>query len=118
MRTLIEFLLRRETVLVGFLIIKTVTAVLKGLALNTGETWGMGILAVATYAIIAWFAHKGRVISIWAISIIMLYEGTGLLLVSLGAFPAALSVALIGLAATAYIFIGTLITFSSRHVRR
>lgn len=114
MRALLQFLLRRETVLIAFLLIKAVTATANGLALNSGEAWGIGLLALATYSVIAWFACKGRLVSIWAISLIMLFEGSGLLLRSLADFPEAPVPALIGMAVTAYLFLGTLIVFSSR----
>ena len=115
MRGLLEILLRRKTVLIVFLVLKCLTATVNGLTLDSGEAWGLGILAVATYAVIAWFANQGRLVSIWAISIIMLFEGSGLLLFCLHTFSSAPLLTLVGLVVTGYLFLGALIVFSSRH---
>jgi len=115
---LIHFLLQRDAMLMGFLVVKAATSLIKALAVGSNEAWGLGILAVVVYGIIAWFAHQGRGVSIWAITLLMLYEGAGLLLLALGAFTSSPFMALLGMAVAAYVILGALIVFPSRHARR
>jgi len=115
MRKLIGLLFRREVVLVAFMILKAIAAVFTGLTVNSNEAWGIGILAVLTYGIIAWFAYKRRVISIWALSVIMLYEGAGTLLTSWTYFASSPALASLGFVVGGYLILGGLVVFSSRH---
>ncbi len=115
MRNLARFLLQRDAMLMGFLVVKAATSVIKGVAVNSNEVWGLGVLAVAAYAVIAWFAHQGRVVSIWAITLLMLYEGAGLLLMGVKLFPSSPLTAVLGLIVAAYVILGALIVFPSRH---
>ena len=114
MRALILFLLQRRTVLLLFPVIKAVAAVVNGLTVNTIETWGIGILAVLTYSIISWFAYQGRLISVWAITVLMLFEASGLVLSSLAAFNETPVPALLGLVLSVYLILGGLVVFASR----
>ena len=114
MRALLNLLLQRRTVLLFFPAFKAVAAVVNGLAANTAEAWGIGILAVLVYSAISWFAWRGRIISIWAITVLMLFEASGLLLGSLAAFGEAPVRAVIGVLLTLYLILGGLIVFSSR----
>lgn len=115
MRTLFDLLFRREVVLVVFMILKTIAAIFSGVTVNSNEVWGIGILAVLTYGVIAWFAYRRRVISIWALSIIMLYEGAGTLLTSWTYFASSPALASLGFVVGAYLILGGLVVFSSRH---
>lgn len=114
MRALLEFLFNRRNALIGFLLVKAAAALVNGLLSDSAEVWGIGVLAVAVYAVIAWFAHSGRVISIWAISILMLYEGAGALLLAWANLTLAPGVALVALAVALYLILGALTVFSSR----
>jgi len=111
------FLFRRETVLVAFLVLKALTVTVNGVMLGSTEAWGIGILALLTYGTIVWFASKRQVISIWAISIIMLYEGSGILLAGLEKLASAPGLGVLGLGVAAYLVVGALVIFSGRHER-
>lgn len=117
MRGLAGFLFRRETVLAAFLVLKALTVVVNGVMLGSNEAWGIGVLALMTYGAIVWFAYKRQVISIWAISIIMLYEGSGILLAGLERLDSAPALGVLGLGIAAYMVVGALVVFSSRHER-
>jgi hypothetical protein len=114
MRALLEFLFTRKHVLIGFMLLKALAVVVNGLVLGTAEAWGIGILALMVYGIIARFAQAGRVLSIWAVTILMLYEAAGALLAALSGLGSAPATALIGLAAAAYLVVGALAVFASR----
>lgn len=114
MRGLLEFLFRRGSVLVGFLLLKAAAVLVNGLASDSGAVWGLGILALLVYAVIAWFAHTGRLVSIWAITVLMLYEGAGALLLAWSSLGSAPGIAAIGLCAALYLILGALVVFSSR----
>ncbi|WP_316899248.1 hypothetical protein [Pseudodesulfovibrio indicus] len=114
MRALLEFLFKRRNVLLGFLLIKAIAAVASGLLAGTAEVWAIGVLAVGVYAVIARFAYSGRIISIWAITVLMLYEGAGALLLAWSSLTSAPGVAVIALAVALYLILGALAVFSSR----
>ena len=118
MRRVFDLIFRREVVLIIFLCLKALAAVFTGVTVNSNEAWGIGILALMTYAVIAWFAYKRRVVSIWAISVIMLYEGVGTMLTSWTNFSAGPAIASLGLLVGTYLILGGLAVFSSRHARR
>ncbi|WP_272701526.1 hypothetical protein [Desulfovibrio sp. Fe33] len=117
MGALLRFLLTRKHVLIGFLLLKTLAVLVNGLAQGSTEAWGIGILALLVYGIIARFAHAGRLVSIWAITLLMLYEAAGALLLAWSSLTNAPGVALIGFAAAAYLIAGALVVFSSRRKR-
>ncbi|NDV18245.1 hypothetical protein GO013_02275 [Pseudodesulfovibrio sp. JC047] len=114
MRALVALLFRRQVVLVVFMVLKIIASIFSGVTVNSNEAWGIGLLAVLTYGVIAWLAYKRLVISIWAISIIMLYEGAGTLLTSWAYITSSPALALLGLAVGAYLIFGGLVVFSSR----
>ncbi|WP_319582934.1 hypothetical protein [uncultured Pseudodesulfovibrio sp.] len=114
MRALLEFLFTRKHALVGFLLLKAVAVVVNGLVQGAAEVWGIGILALIVYAVIARFALSGRVISIWAITLLMLYEAAGALLLAWSSLTGAPAVALIGLVVAVYLIVGALVVFASR----
>lgn len=114
MGALLRFLFTRKRALAGFLLLKTAAVLVNGLARGTAEAWGMGILALAVYAVIARFAQAGRVVSIWAITVLMLYEGAGALLLAWSSLPGAPAVALTGLLVAAYLVTGALTVLASR----
>ena len=89
MRGLPGILFRRDVALAVFLILKLVAVLVAGFSLGTVEVWTIGVLTLAVYGIIAWFALQRRTISIWAITIIMLYEGSGALLTGFDQFGSA-----------------------------
>lgn len=115
MRSLFGFLFKREVILVAFMLFKLVAATLNGLNLGTVDAWGMGILMLMTYSVITWFAHKRQIISIWAISIIMLYDAAGAVMGGLAQLGPAPAVGIIGFAVGLYMIFGALVIFSSRH---
>ncbi|BCS88838.1 hypothetical protein [Pseudodesulfovibrio sediminis] len=115
MRPLLGFLFKREVVLVAFLLIKGVAAMLNGLQNNTTEAWGMGILMLLTYSVIVWFAYKRQRISIWAISILMIYDAAGAVIGGWQHFNTAPAVGVIGLIVGLYITFGAMVIFSGRH---
>ncbi|MGE4422535.1 MAG: hypothetical protein AB7D39_09575 [Pseudodesulfovibrio sp.] len=114
MRALLAFLFTRKHALIGFLVLKAVAVLVNGLVRGTAEVWGIGILALIVYAIIARFAQAGRVLSIWAITLLMLYEAAGALLLAWSGLTDAPGMALIGLAVAAYLIVGALAVFASR----
>lgn len=118
MRGLTRFLLRREVALIAFLLLKLAAVTTAGLATDETRTWGLGILALVTYTVIAWFAWRGRVLSIWAITILMLYEASGALITGLEQFNSAPAIGVIGIVTAAYLVMGALMIFASRHARR
>ena len=118
MRGLTGFLLRREVVLAAFLLLKLAAVIATGLSMGSIETWGIGILALATYAVICWFAHQRRVISIWAATIIILYEASSALTTGIEYFKTAPAIGVISFAVAAYLILGALVIFSSRHKGR
>ena len=118
MRALSGFLFRRDVALAAFLLLKLAAVVVSGLAMGDTRTWAVGCMALAVYGIIAWFAWQRRTLSIWAITIIMLYEGSGALLTGLARFDAAPAVGVLGIAVAAYLILGALSVFSSRRTGR
>ena len=114
MRALLQFLFTRKHALIGFLLLKAVAVIVNGVLQGTAEVWGIGILALLVYAIIARFAQAGRTISIWAATVLMLYEAAGALLLAWGSLPSAPGTALIGLIVAAYLIIGALAVLGSR----
>jgi hypothetical protein len=114
MRALLEFLFTRKHALIGFLLLKTVAVVVNGLVQGSAEVWGIGILALAVYATIARFAQAGRVLSIWAVTLLMLYEAAGALLLAWSSLTSAPAMALIGLVVALYLIVGALVVFASR----
>ncbi|EGB15173.1 putative monovalent cation/H+ antiporter subunit A [Pseudodesulfovibrio mercurii] len=114
MTALLRFLFTRGHALAGFLLLKAVAVVVNGLAQGTAEVWGLGILTLVVYGIIARFAQAGRVISIWAITVLMLYEAAGGLLLAWSSLTQAPGVAAIGFAVAAYLVVGALAVLSSR----
>jgi hypothetical protein len=114
MGALLRFLFTRKHALAGFLLLKTAAVLVNGLVRGTAEAWGMGILALAVYAIIARFAQAGRIVSIWAITVLMLYEGAGALLLAWSSLPGAPVAAVIGLLVAAYLVTGALTVLASR----
>jgi len=117
MRTLFEFLFTRKHALIGFLLLKTIAVVINGMVQASAEVWAVGILALVVYGIIARFAQAGRAISIWAATLLMLYEAAGALLVAWAGLPDAPAAVLIGLAVAAYLITGALAVFASRRER-
>lgn len=115
MRGLTGFLLRREVVLATFLLLKLAAVIMAGTTLGSVEAWTFGVLSLAVYAIIAWFAYRGRVISVWAMTIIMLYEGSGALITGIEYFDAAPALGITGITVAVYLVLGALSVFSSRH---
>ena len=114
MRALLEFLFTRKHALIGFLLLKAVAVIVNGLVRGSAEIWGIGILALIVYGIIARFAQAGRAISIWAATLLMLYEAAGALLLAWASLTNAPAVALIGLVVAAYLIVGALVVFASR----
>jgi len=114
MRALFAFLFTRKHALIGFLLLKTIAVVVNGLVRGSAEVWGISILALAVYAIIARFAQAGRVLSIWAITLLMLYEAAGALLLAWSSLASAPGTALIGLVVALYLIVGALAVFASR----
>ncbi|XXJ21443.1 hypothetical protein ACR42D_18265 [Desulfovibrio caledoniensis] len=114
MRALLAFLFTRKHALVGFLLLKAVAVIVNGLARGSAEAWGIGILALMVYAIIARFAQAGRAISIWAVTLLMLYEAAGALLLAWSGLTSAPAMALIGLVVALYLIVGALAVFASR----
>jgi hypothetical protein len=114
MRALFAFLFTRKHALVGFLLLKAVAVIVNGLVQGSAEVWGIGILALMVYAIIARFAQAGRTLSIWAVTLLMLYEAAGALLLAWSGLTNAPGLALIGLAVAAYLIVGALAVFASR----
>lgn len=114
MNALLRFLFSPGHALIGFLLLKTAAVLAHGLAQGSTEAWGTGILALLVYGIIAGFARAGRVISIWAVTVLMLYEGAGALLLGWSGLQGAPGVAVIGFVAAAYLIAGALAVFSSR----
>lgn len=112
------FLLRREVVLIVFLLLKLAAVITTALTVDAIEAWGIGILALLTYSVIAWFAYKRRTVSIWAITLIMLYEGSGALLTGIENFDTAPAIGGIGFIVAVYLVLGALTILSSRHTRR
>ncbi|WP_319541587.1 hypothetical protein [uncultured Pseudodesulfovibrio sp.] len=115
MRRVFDIVFRRDIVIVVFMILKAIAAIFTGLTVGSNEVWGIGILAVLTYGVIAWFAYKRRVISIWALSVIMLYEGAGTLLMSWTYFGSSPALASLGFVVGGYLILGGLVVFASRH---
>lgn len=117
MGQVLAFILRPKVVLVAYLCIKAVAAALHGLSAGTTEAWGIGILMLLTYSVIAWFAAQRMVISIWAITILMLYDAAGAVLGGLHQFSTAPAAALIGFVVGVYMVMGALVVFQSRRTR-
>ncbi|BDQ34074.1 hypothetical protein [Pseudodesulfovibrio portus] len=115
MRGVTGFLMRRGVVLSAFLLLKLAAVITAGTTLGSVEGWTIGILSLAVYATIAWFAHRNRVISIWAITVIMLYEGSGALITGIQYFNAAPAIGIMGVTVAVYLVLGALVVFSSRH---
>lgn len=113
------FLRRRETILIFFLFAKTVSSVIVGRAINSNEAWGLGILALLVYLVLAWFTYKRQIISIWAISVIMLYEASGPFINTLKILAATpmdnTIMSILTLIVSGYILYGALVIFQSRH---
>ncbi len=113
------FLRRREVILVIFLLAKTAQSVIVGLAVNTNEVWGFGILALLVYLVLAWFTYQRQIISIWAISVLMLYEASGPFINTLKDLAAApmdnMGMGMATLIVSGYILYGALVIFQSRH---
>ena len=113
------FLRRREVILVIFLLAKTAQSVIVGLAVNTNEVWGFGIIALLVYLVLAWFTYQRQIISIWAISVLMLYEASGPFINTLKDIAAApmdnMGMSMATLIVSGYILYGALVIFQSRH---
>lgn len=114
MSALLRFLFTPGHALAGFLLLKAAAVAAHGLTQGTVEAWGIGILALIVYGIIAGFARAGRVVSIWAATVLMLYEGAGALLLGWSGLTGAPVVAVVGFVAAAYLIVGALAVFASR----
>ena len=113
------FLRSREVILTIFLLAKTVDSIILGIAVNSNEVWGFGIITLLVYLVLAWFTYQRQIISTWAISIIMLYEASGPFfntLKSLAATPMDDTImTILRLIVSGYILYGALVIFQSRH---
>jgi len=109
------FLFRNEVILIFFMLVKIINAVMNGINVNSNEAWAIGILAILTYSVLAWFAYKRQAISIWAISIIMLYDAVGSTSAALNNFATTPTTSVMALIMSGYIILGALVIFSSRH---
>lgn len=114
MCSIFNFLFRRETVLVAFLLFKVAATVFHGVTMNTTEAWGIGIMALMTYSVIALFAWKRHAISIWAISIIILYDAAGSVAGAWDSLSTSPVAGVVGMALGVYLILGGLAVFSSR----
>jgi len=117
-KSLLRFLLRRETILIVFLLAKTVDTIITGMTVNSNEAWGIGILAVLTYSVLAWFTYTRQTISTWVLAVVMLFEGIGPLsdsLKNLATSPMQAPVSdMLTLAISGYIVGGALVIFQGR----
>lgn len=114
MPPILQKMFKRETVLIAFLVAKAVHGLVVGLTVNTSEAWGNGILAVLVYGVISWFAHKGQGISIWAISLIMMFEGTSQFGSAWKGFDANPAVSSMVFVVATYIVLGAMVIFLNR----
>lgn len=114
MRAAVGFLLRRGPVLAVFPLLKLAAVIAEGVVVNTVDVWTFGVLAVIVYAVIAWFAWQRRIVSIWAMTLIMLYEGSGALLTGLRNLGTAPVLGAVSVAVAIYLVLGALTVFSSR----
>jgi len=73
------FLLRRETILVVFVLAALVIGVMDGMAGGSRESWTFGIATILVYATLAWFTHKRQSIATWATVLVLLVTGSGYL---------------------------------------
>lgn len=118
MRGLTGFLMRREVVLAAFLLLKLAAVIMAGATLGGVEAWTVGVLSLTVYAVIAWFAWQRRAVSVWAMTVIMLYEGSGALITGIEYFNAAPALGVIGVVVAVYLVLGALAVFSSRRAER
>lgn len=100
-----------------FLAAKAIESLVLGLMGHSNQIWALGILTILVYGTIAWFAHKHQPISVWAMSLIMLYEGIGQISTSVRLLQTAPFLNLPILCVAIYVVIGGMVLFGTRHQR-
>lgn len=119
MNRLLELVLRRESVLVVFV----VTAVAKTLFTEfaaAGEGRLLSILSLIIFPVLAWFAHKGFLLATWCTILLLIMTGSGLLFDAFNAlqangegYPLLLFKCVVGI----YLTWGALVLHRKRHAR-
>lgn len=121
MNPLLNLMLRRETVLVVFLIVALITGLATAMHAATGGAWAVFLLSMVVYGVLAWFTRERQTLASWALIIILLVKGSGLLLAAFSAFrdasadPALVSV-LKGMAGV-YLTWGALVLHRERRIQ-
>ncbi len=114
---LLRFLFTPAHALVGFLIVKALTVLTNGFVRASAEVWTVGVLALVVYGVIAWFAHKGRLVSIWAVVVLMLVEGADALVNAAGTLETYPLLSLLEFIMAVYLIIAAYVVFAARRRR-
>ncbi len=113
---IIQFLMRRETILAIFVLTSVTTAFFDT---ANDDTWLRAVLAVVVFPVLAWLTHKRSLIPTWTTVLLMLLVGSGYLYDSFnnlaGPGEGTLSVDLIRIVAGVYLTWGALILHRERH---
>ena len=72
----IEFVLRRETILVACVVASVTTTLLDAIG---GASWMRFVLALFVFPVLAWFTHKKQLFVTWTTILLLLYIGSGYL---------------------------------------
>lgn len=110
-------LLRTDTAMAVFLVAKLIKCISLGVVAQSNEVWAIFILTMLVYGVIAWFAHKRQIISIWAMVIIMFYEGVDQVSMSLGALGSSPVLNVLALVVAVYVILGGMALFVNRNQR-
>lgn len=117
-KRLLEIILRRETILIAFVVATIADAVLDAVADRGG--WFRVCLSVFAFPTLAWFTYKRQLIVTWATILLLLLIGSGYLYDSFtalaGPATAPFAVHLFKIAAGIYLTWGALVLHRERHL--
>lgn len=114
------FLLRRETILVIFVLATLVVGVMDGISGGSRESWTFGIATILVYGTLAWFTHKRQSLATWVTILVLIVTGSGYLYDGVVALTQGSDVSLLGMGSKAlvgiYLTWGALIIYRERHL--
>jgi len=120
LHAVIAFIMRRETVLVAFLLSAVVNTFLSGSSTLTSGVLDTEI-SVAVFGLLAWFTYKKRLLATWTTILILLVYGSGFLYdgfnVLIGKTDGDFVVNLVKIMVGIYLTWGALIIHRERHLK-
>lgn len=112
----IEFILKRETILVAFVVASVSTAFIDAMG---DESWVRFVLALVVFPTLAWFTHKKQLFVTWTTILLLIFIGSGYLYDSFSRFAGessgSLALDLFKVIAGIYLTWGALIIHRERH---